>query len=59
MKENTVADQGFSGGVGNSKGGRENLLFGQLFPRNSIKMKEIEPRGGSHVPNHLTPILIR
>ena len=43
----TVADPGFSRGEGaNPKSGCKNLLFGQIFPENCMKMKEIGPRGG-------------
>ena len=44
----TVADPGFPGGEGANPQGRDtNLLFGQKFPKNCIKMKEFGPgRGG-------------
>ena len=32
-------------GGANPKGGNEKLLFGQIFPKNCMKMKEIEPGG--------------
>ena len=34
----------------NPQGGIANLLFGQKFPENCIKMKEFEPRGGGGRP---------
>ena len=43
-----VADPGFPrGGGANPQGGGASLLFGQKFPKNSMKMKEFEPRGGA------------
>ena len=44
----SVADPGFPrrGGGANPEGGGANLLFGQCFPKNSMKMKEIGPGGG-------------
>ena len=36
---------GGGGGVANFKGGGKNLLFGQIFPENCMKMKEFGPRG--------------
>ena len=40
----SVADPGFpGGGDANSISWDENLLFGQIFPENCMKMKEIEP----------------
>ena len=43
----SVADLGFprQGGA-NFQGGDANLLFGQLFPENCRKMKELGPTGG-------------
>ena len=41
-----MADPGFLKGA-NSKSGCEKLLFGQCFPENCMKMKEIGPRGGA------------
>ena len=32
-------------GVANPKGGDGNLLFGQIFPQNSMKTKNIGPKG--------------
>ena len=37
------------GGV-NPQAGDANLLFGQIFPENCIKIKEIGPRGEPRVP---------
>ena len=40
----SVADPGFPGGGGaNPISWGENLLFGQIFPENCIKMKQIGP----------------
>ena len=33
-------------GGANFQGGDKNLLFGQIFPKNCMKMKEFGPRGG-------------
>ena len=42
-----VADPEFPrGGGANPQGGGANLLFGQKFPKNCMKMKEFGPRGG-------------
>ena len=41
-----VADPGFPDGGANFEGDREKLLFGQFFPKNYMKMKEIGPRKG-------------
>ena len=38
------------GGGANFQGGGANLLFGQIFTKNCMKMKEFEPRGGPCVP---------
>ena len=47
----TVADPEFPrGGDTNSQSGGANLLFGQKFPENCMKMKEFGPRGGAFVP---------
>ena len=40
-----VTDPGFPRGSINPKGWGANLVFGQLFPENCRKMKEIGPRG--------------
>ena len=40
-----MADQGFPKCSANSKSKGAKLLFGQLFPVNYVKMKEITPRG--------------
>ena len=41
-----VADPGFPRGGGtNHQGGGANLLFGQNFPENCMKIKEFRPRG--------------
>ena len=46
-----VADPGFPrGGGANSQSGGANLLFGQHFPENCMKMKEFGPTGGARVP---------
>ena len=43
----SVADPGFPrGGGANPEGGGANLIFGQKFPENCMKMKEFGPRGG-------------
>ena len=42
---NAMVNPGFPQG-----GGGANLLFGQIFPKNSVKMKEIGPRVGALVP---------
>ena len=40
----TVADLGFPrGGGANPQNGGTNLLFGQTFPENCMKMKEFAP----------------
>ena len=44
----SVADPAFPWSDANSKGRNEKLLFGQLFHKNCMKMKEIEPRGEAH-----------
>ena len=50
-----MADLGFPRGGGvNPQGGSANLLFGQKFPENCMKMKEFGPKGGAHVPG--TPL---
>ena len=41
----TVPDGRMGGGGLNPKGGGKNLLFGQIFPENCVKMKEIWSRG--------------
>ena len=42
----SVADPGFPRGWGtNPQGGGANLLFGQKFPENCMKMKEFVPGG--------------
>ena len=46
-----VADPEFTrGGVANPQRGGANLLFGQKFPRNCMKMKKFGPRGGDARP---------
>ena len=41
------ADPGFPrGGSTNSKGGYEELLLSQIFPKYCMKLKEFGPRGG-------------
>ena len=43
----SVTDPGFPrGGGANPKGGGANLLFGQFFPKNGMKMKKILGHGG-------------
>ena len=37
-------------GGANFQGGDKNLLFGQFFPENCMKMKEFGPGGGGAVP---------
>ena len=37
------------------RGGGANLLFGQKFPKNCIKMKEFGPGGGARVPDAPLP----
>ena len=45
----SVVDPGFlPGGGANSKEGCEKLLFGHLFPKNCMKLKEFGPQGGAH-----------
>ena len=47
----SVADPGFPrGGGANPQSGGANLLLGQKFPENCMKMKEFGPRGGVRVP---------
>ena len=47
----TVADPGFPRSWGaNSHDGGANLLFVIMFPKNCMKMKEIEPGGGAWCP---------
>ena len=54
-----VADPGFPrAGGANPQGGAANLLFGQNFPENCLKMKEFGPRGAS-LPPPLKPIYIQ
>ena len=44
-----MADPGFPRrGGANFQGGGKNLLFGQIFPKNCMKMKEFGPRRGGH-----------
>ena len=51
----SVADPGFPrGGGANPQGWGTNLLFGQKFPENCMKMKEFGPRRGARVPG--TPL---
>ena len=48
---NAVVDPGFPrGGGANSKGGCKKLLFGQFFPKNCMKLKELGLGGGGHIP---------
>ena len=57
----TVADPGFPrGGDTNLQSGGANLLFGQKFLENCVKMKEFGPRGGhaSLVPPPLDPSMM-
>ena len=49
-----MADPGFPR-VGAAKGGREKLLFGQFFPENYTKKKEIGSGGASLAPHPLDP----
>ena len=43
-----VADPGFLRGLGaHPQGGGANLLFGQKFSENCMKIKEFVPRGGA------------
>ena len=47
-------------GGGNFQGGDENLLFGQIFPENCMKLKEFGPEGVARVPDApLDPPLYR
>ena len=41
-----IQDFPVGGGSANAQVGGANLLFGQIFPENCMKMKEIGPRGG-------------
>ena len=47
MWSRPVADPGFprEGGA-NPQGGGANLLFGQKFPENCMKWKNLDPEGG-------------
>ena len=62
-KSLAVADLGFPrGGGANPQGGGANLLFGQKFPENCMKMNKFGPRGGGGMhPWHppLDPPMIR
>ena len=57
MKQDTpVADPGFpKGGGANPQGGDVNLLFGQKFPENCMKMKEFGPGGEASLTPPLDP----
>ena len=50
-----VADPGFPRRGRNHKGGSANLLFGQIFPKNCMKTKEIGLRETSLMPPSLDP----
>ena len=46
-----MEDPGFPrGGGAHLQGGGANLLFGQKFPENCMKMKELRPKGGGPRP---------
>ena len=53
-----MADQEFSDGDANPKGGGASLIFGQIYPENCMKMKEIEPGGGASMAPPLDPPMI-
>ena len=43
------------GGVTNLRYGDKNLLFGNIFTENCMKMKENGPRGGAAITSPLNP----
>ena len=51
LHSQAVADPGFPRrGGANFQSGGANLLFGQIFTQNCMKMKEFGPRGGGARP---------